>query len=220
MNRTFLAATTAWLFVASTGFVFCACGQHASSSSEVPTVPETQNGGDLHFDASNVQASRYPQGCGVTKPPYAPTDGFSLLLRGPGDTVPYPTMSFLLEAATVPEGTPISLVLDPWQPLNGPTVETPPGVDGGTGSTIIHGNGQGAHSEDRQVLFSMDRGFHQNWPDAARYDSATLTVVHIPKQDGERLAFHILLHFEDGHTLDETYSAVVPPIEYTGCAAG
>jgi hypothetical protein len=164
------------------------------------------NGGTVQFAVAKAYLSR-GQWCG-TPPPFTSGDEFLLVLVGPGQQDPVPTIQIVVYA-TAPVQVPQALTVVPWKP--GP----PPGP----GSNDV--NSEAAYSKDAQGIdqlgFDLGRGITPSLPDPNPYDQATLTALAIPKQEGDTLVVRAQLHFTDGATLDQTFTSPVLDEMTTPC---
>jgi hypothetical protein len=169
------------------------------------------NGGTVAFSVSQAFVTR-GEWCG-SPPPFTPQDPFSLVLYGEpaSQPEPWPTVRITVYASAA-VGTPQALTLVPWKP--GPALA--PG-DNDVDTEDAYGDG----SEANPLLgFSLARGLTPALPDANPYDQATMTVLAIPKKEGDVLKVRVQLHFTDGATLDQTFAS--PPLDEadTPCGGG
>lgn len=164
------------------------------------------NGGTVQFSAAQAYLTR-DEWCG-TPPPFSSNDVFQLLLEGPGPD-PAPTVQIVVYA-TAPMHVPQALTLVPWKPGPAP----------GPGDNDV--NVEAAYSDDSQgnsqLGFTLARGLTPNLPDPTPYDKATMTVLAVPKQEGDTLEVRVQLVFTDGATLDQTF--VSPPLDETDTPCG
>ena len=153
-----------------------------------------QNGGTVQFTAGKAYITR-GQWCG-TPPPFTSGDEFQLTLVGPGQQDPLSTIQIVVYATAAVQ-VPQALTLVAWKP------GTPPGPgDNDVNEETAYGDD--AHGNS-QLGFSLARGMTTNLPDPNPYDQATLTVLAIPKKEGDPLEVRVQLRFTDGATLDQTF---------------
>jgi hypothetical protein len=224
MCRSFVVVPVLLLF-------FCAC---SGSSSSVPstgqpsngsngtgtggTTPPTtngasivNNGGSVSFGGVNEQITRTSAyKCGAPSP-YASSDVYGLNVTASGPP-PQPLLAFTVPAST-PLGAPQTLTVFPWTPsIDGPAEDDPNGVDT---------NPESASDQTNSLSISLARGSNASYVDQHAFDSATVTVLGIPQKDGDALIVRLSLQFEDGQTLDQTFTS--PPVTtpaVTPCPAG
>jgi hypothetical protein len=156
-----------------------------------------QNGGTVSFDVAKAYLTR-GQWCG-SPPPFTPADVFQLVLVGPGPD-PSPRIQISVHA-TAPVGAPQSLTPQPWKPGKAPK----PGENDINQETAILDDAR----RNNVLAFSLARGTAIDRPDPNPYDQATLTVLAIPKKEGDTLQVRVQLHFPAA-TLDQTF--VSPPL--------
>ncbi len=202
--------------VSGTAFSVVACG--GSDNGIIPSdggannpsdqLPDggtiIDNGGTTAFSTAKAYISRDGAWCG-SPPPFLANDSFSLVLIGPGAQDPFPEIDIDVGAAS-PVHAPQPLTVAPWKPGPAPTA----------GENDI--NQETAYSESTQLGFSLARGMTTNLPDPTAYDQATLTVLSIPKKEGDTLQVRVQLHFTDGATLDQTFVSPVLAEVDTPCA--
>ena len=177
-----------------------ACG---GSSTTTPSSV-VNAGSTLSFTPSEVDAERYPSGCGVVNPPYTDADLFSLDIVGAKTKAPYTLLSFSL-LRTVTVGSPYTL--------------SPMPVSGTPGSLSDEGT-QSADSSDGALQVSFSWGAELAEIDPNPLTAVTVTVEAFPAKDGQPLTVHCILSFSDAQTLDMTFSAPMPPAGSSGCPAG
>jgi hypothetical protein len=78
----------------------------------------------------------------------------------------------------------------------------------------------GGADGDAVLAFSLARGLTPSLPDASAYDQATMTVLSIPKKEGDVLQVRVQLHFTDGATLDQTFTSPELAETDTACSGG
>jgi hypothetical protein len=163
-------------------------------------------GATVHFDASEVTAYRSPSACRLQNPPRSPDDLYSLdVVDKHKPPTPWPMMAMLLHPSAV-VGEAYDLVIEPWQPLNGP-VTTTTDEDAGPPINVINTNEENAQTSDDVVRFSFERGSDQTTVDRNAFTKATITVLAFPAKDGEPLTVRVQLSFSDNQILDQTFSA-------------
>ena len=169
------------------------------------------NGGTVSFSVSQAYFTR-GEWCG-SPPAFTPQDPFSLVLYGAPESQPepWPTIQITVYASAA-VGSPQALTLVPWKP--GPAVA--PGDN-----DVDTEDAYGEESDGNPLLgFSLARGLTPALPDAAAYDQATMTVLAIPKKEGDVLQVRVQLHFTDGATLDQTFTSPVLAETDTPCGGG
>ena len=67
--------------------------------------------------------------------------------------------------------------------------------------------GQNASAPDGTVDFNYDQCGDPNEIDPGAFDAVTITVVAMPAKDGDPLTIDLQVHFVDGKTLADTFSA-------------
>jgi hypothetical protein len=162
-------------------------------------------GSTIAFQPTRVSASRYPQECGPTEPPWMPGDLFDVDVIGAMAAVPYTglTLSFT-SPSPAPVGVPLPLSAQPF-------------AAEGTEVSGTWYPGQTAQGEG--VDFAYSQGTDATEIDAGPFDSVTFTLVAMPSKDGDPLTVRLRMHFADGQILDETFSAPVVT-DWGGCPAG
>jgi hypothetical protein len=164
------------------------------------------NGGTVEFAVAKAYLTR-GEWCG-TPPPFTAGDEYQLVLDGPGAQDPVPTVQIVV-IASAPVGVPQALTVLPWKPA------APPGPgdnDVNTEEAYL----QDSH-HDGVLAFSLGRAMTPDLPDPSAYDQATMTVLAIPKQEGDTLQVRVQLHFTDGATLDQTFVSPVLAETETAC---
>jgi hypothetical protein len=134
----------------------------------------------LQFTPSTTLAFRTPSTCGAVDPAFTPQDSFSLELTGEETTIEVDL------AGNVITDQPVALV-----------------VNQTSASNVT------AQSQDGSIHFSFQTGSQPSGIDATALDSVVVTASPLPNANGAPVAVEIQLTFDDGHVLDQTYSAGV-----------
>ncbi len=140
----------------------------------------------LDFQPSSVEAYRTPQACGAVDPDAAPGDVLSLEVVGATDVAPPYTAIDLDVTRSATQGQAVPLV-----------------VSQGSSGTVS------AKSTDGSIRFTFTVGSNAGEIDPAALASVVVAIDSMPSADGEPLAAHLLLRFDDGSVLDRSFSAPV-----------
>ncbi|HEY1697193.1 MAG TPA: hypothetical protein VGG39_33765 [Polyangiaceae bacterium] len=167
------------------------------------------NGGTVAFPVSQAFVVR-GEWCGAP-PPFTPQDPFDLVLYGEPQSqpMPWPTMDIVVYASA-PVGSPQTLTVLPWKPGPAPAPGDNDVNEEDADGDVVGGN--------PLLALSLSRGLTPAAPDPNPYDEATMTVLAIPKKEGDSLRVRVQLHFTDGATLDQTF--VSPPLAETDTPCG
>ncbi len=221
-------ASLASLAALAIALVGCGGGTSAGTTSGLPGQPGqpgqpgepvVDNGGDAHFDISEVNADRYSATCGVQDPPFAPTDDMTLRAIGTKGKVPLALLTVRLLGSTA-VGAPLTLTPDPW--MSGETVI---GMSQQPGGPVITQTGardetaRDTNSAGSGVQLDLSRGSDATYVDATAFTAVVVTIVALPAKTGDPLTVRVQLTFSDGKKLDQTFSAPMS-LSSHGCAAG
>ncbi|MGH7282062.1 MAG: hypothetical protein ACRELY_11100 [Polyangiaceae bacterium] len=170
----------------------------------------TDNGGTVSFSAAQAFLTRGGSWCG-SPPPFSPKDPFDLVLYGEPESqpMPWPTIQIVVYA-NAPVGSPESLTLVPWKPGAA--------VTQGENDVNVEDGYLNDASGNPLLAFDLARGMTASKPDANAFDQATMTVLAIPKKEGDSLEVRVQLHFTDGATLDQTFVSPLLDEQETPCA--
>ena len=177
----------------------------AAPSVAPPSVPNP--GSTIAFTPTAVDAGRFPVTCGVMNPPFKAGDLFSLDVIGSMTAAPYDALSITFTSPAV-VGQPIPLAVQPFLAMGS-------GIGQPNGSTTWY---PAQRAQGGGVTFSYTQGSDPSEIDTGAFDSATVTIVAMPTQDGAPLGARLQLHFVDGRTLDERFSGSLFT-EWGGCGA-
>jgi hypothetical protein len=192
-------------------------GARTSGRSEPPPVVANPDG-TIPFVPSLVAATRNPSVCNVQNPPFMAGDQFFLDISGKAAKVPsnrlvvdLPSPLDVLADAGSPfaVGAPIMLAVLPYAP-QGTKLVAP---DGGFAWYADQGANTGL------VSFSYTQGADPSEIDTGAFDAVTLTVLAVPRMDGDPLTIRVQVHFVDRKVLDETFSGAVTTVP-SWCGAG
>jgi hypothetical protein len=123
--------------------------------------------------------------------PLAKADCFQVTIGDSADALRDGFLSIEFDRS-VPLGDPVHLVvLRPSSALLGPPGEGPP-------SRPIQRASRGS------IDFALLRG--SDPADPGEFDAVTLTFLAMPAHDGDTLTLRVQVHFDDGRTLDATFS--------------
>jgi hypothetical protein len=154
--------------------------------------------GSIAFVPSLVDATRNPVICGVPDPPFADGDQFFLEVKG--DAAKPPSNELVIEFTSPLNeavGAPVAMAVQPYSP-RGTKIEGP---DGGFGLYADQ-------SSDNGVLnFSYTQGTDPGELDTGEFGAVRLTMVALPRIDGDPLTIRVQVLFADGKVLDDTFSA-------------
>jgi|SRR5579859_4202952 len=185
-----------------------AAGAVACSGAASTITPVVVNAGStLTFTPVELQATRSPKVCGVASPPYVDGDLFVLDATGAGAGNPasgVPTAIDLTFPTPLAAQAASELLLAP-----AVTIPNPAGAY----------RSQSATASGSYIGFTFQWGTDPNEIDPSTLHKVDVTILAIPQRDGDPLTVRYVIQFDDGKTLDETFSA---PVSTTvnGCAAG
>lgn len=155
-----------------------------------PAPRARKSGAPIAFHPRWVEVTRIRPFCEELAP-LAKVDCFQVTIGDSADAFRDGFLSIEFDRS-VPVGDPVHLVvLRPSTATLGPPAEGPP-------SRPIQRASRGS------IDFALLRGTDP--ADPGDFDAATLTVLAMPAGDGDTLTLRVEVHFEDGSTLDATFS--------------
>lgn len=183
-------------------------------ASTLPPPAMANADGTIMFVPSVVDASRNSVSCGTQAPPFANGDQFFLEITGNAAKSPSNQLVVSFNSPlNVVEGTPVKLTVLPYLP-HGTKIYAP---DGGYG-LFADQNAEYQSSQSVTLNFSYTQGTNPNEIDNGAFDAVTLTLVAMPRMEGDPLTIRVQVHFADGRLLDETFSGALTTLPH-GCPA-
>lgn len=167
-------------------------------------------GTPIDFVPGAVYATRFASVCGVTNPPFAAGDLYSLQIVGAMTAAPFNSLDFSFTSPAPPVGRPISLSVMAFTPQG-------TGVSAGPSGPTTWYAFQYATSDTVRVEYSQ--GTDPAEIDTGAFDAAFATLVHLPVADGQPFTVRLQIHFADGKVLDQTFSSPLTT-SVSGCPAG
>ena len=184
-----------------------AAGALDGAADAATSAPSTQMnpGGTISFRPTLVEATRFSNVCGVMHPPFANGDIYFMDIVDQTGPAPWNSLNVSVTSpATV--GAPLALAVQPLLPNAF-----------GTGSASFAG--QDAQEGTKNFTFWYWQGTDPAKLDTGAFDSVTVTILDMPSADGAPMTVRTQVHFVDGATLDETFSAPLSS-ESSSCPAG
>ena len=176
-----------------------ACTAETNAPSSEPTGT-AQSRATFSFSPTDVFAKRMPvgAGCGETNVAFSDADLFSL--QPVNAASPHGVSSIAVSfKRTVTKDVALDLT------LGGP-------VGGATFENAAHASSPDDKTGVGVVVFAKP-----NTPEK-KLSKATVTMTDVPAKDGDVTSAHVVLDFEDGDVLDETFSGSL--VSYEGACGG